>query len=482
MARLSEQQALEICILRSIEQSADNGGLWAAADAKEATREARDLTGHGTSFSDLLSRRARWAIDQIAQRSPDQAIRIKEPKWPAVAAWVLCACAFAAGGATDYLASKQQVDVVEASLLGLILWNLVVFLLVLISFLRTALHSGRKPPGLRGEAISKQRFKSALGFRVERARPWMAVCRDNWVMLSEPLNSTRTKIAFHAAAMFFAAGVMAAMYSRGLLTQYRPGVPDSTWLDIKLTQQVFNIIMAPGSWLFGLQIPDIQAVAEKRASGDTLGLAQTLFHLHAASLIVWVMLPRLVLVFVNALNRWRLRRAFPLPLNAAYFTALRAAWRGQMIAVVIVPFRYELTQQIRANLQKMLERIYGMSVDITIEQPVQMGQDPKDWKRAIHKEGHLAVFPVFNVVATAEANAHGALLNQLRAVVEPETPVVPIVDTTGLPPDNDERLRSRQRQWRQILDKVRAEPLFLNLGRGDERELSTFQSRLNRDE
>lgn len=275
---------------------------------------------------------------------------------------------------------------------------------------------------------------------------------------------------------------MAMLYSRGLPTQYHPGVSGSTWLDIKQTQQIFSIIVTPGACLFGLQIPDVQVVADMRAAGDSLGLARALFHLHAASLIVWVLLPRLLLVFVNALNRWRLRRAFPLPLNAAYFTALRAAWRGQRIAVVIVPFRYEMTPQVRANLQNMLERTYGMAVDIAIQQSVLMGVDPKDWKRAINKEGQVAVFPVFNVVATAEANTHGALLNQLRAAVEAETPVVPIVDTAALPPSNDERLRSRQRQWRQILDKVGAEPLFLDLGRGDERDLSTFQSRLNRDE
>ncbi|MBK6851960.1 MAG: DUF2868 domain-containing protein [Burkholderiales bacterium] len=482
MARLSEHQALEICVLRCIEQSADNGGLWAPADAKEATQQAIELTGHSTSFCDLLSRRAQWAIDRIAQRSPDRAIRLREPKWPALAAWALCVFALVVGCMTDYLTSKQEVNVIEFSLLGLILWNLLVFTLVFFSFVLTALPGGTKPPGWLNEMIAKLRFSSALGFRVKRKRPWLTACQHNWVQLSNGLTSARTKIAFHAAAICFAAGVVAMLYTRGLPTQYHPGVPGSTWLDIKLTQQVFSFIVTPGAWLFGLQVPDVQAVADMRASGDNLGLTRALFHLHAASVIVWVLLPRSALVIFNSLHLWRLSRAFPLPLNAAYFTALRAAWRGQRIAVVVVPFRYEMTPQVKANLHRMLERTYGMSVEIAMLQSVLMGNDLWDWKRAINKEGHVAVLPVFNATATAEGNTHGALLKLLRAAIEAETPVIPIVDTSAFPLGNDERLRSRQIQWRQILDKVRADPLFLDLGRGDETDLSTFQSRLNRDE
>ncbi|PZP30737.1 MAG: hypothetical protein DI603_14550 [Roseateles depolymerans] len=482
MERLSEKQALEVCVVRGIEQSGENGGLWTGIDAKEATRVALDLTGRDAGFSTMLSRRAEWAISHIAKRTPDKAIRLKEPTLPAVAAWILCAIAFFVGYMTDYLASKQQVDVVEYRLLGLIVWNVAIFLGVFFNFALKVLPGDRKPPGLISEAIAKLRFKSALGFSNMRRHPWMTACQDRWIQLSHALTITRTNITFHAAAICFAIGVVASLYLRGLPTQYIPGVAGSTWLDIKHIQKIFNFIVTPGAELFGLEIPDVQVVANMQASGDNLGLARALFHLHAASLIVWVLIPRAFLIIVNAVDRWRLRRAFPLPLNAAYFTALRSAWRGQKIAVAIVPFRYDMTPQVKSNLQRMLERIYGMSVEIEIHQSVLMGDDPNDWKRALNKDGHVAVFPVFNVVATAEADTHGVLLKKVRSAVEPETPVVPIVDTTAFPAVDDKRLRSRQLQWRQILDRVRAEPLFLDLGRADDADLSNFQRRLNRDE
>lgn len=469
-------------MLRSIEQAADNGGLWSAADAKEATQEARDLTGAGASFQDLLARRAQWAMAQIAQRFPDKAIQLRKPKWPGAAAWGLCALAFVAGCMTDYLASRQQVQVIEYSLLGLIAWNLFVFLWTFASSVQSALSGGRNQPGLFNEWLARLRFKSAIEWGAsQRKRPWLKACQDNWIQLSQPLTSARMKIAFHSAAICFAMGVVAMLYLRGLPTEYSPGMAGSTWLDVRLMQRLFTLVMSPGAWLFGLAMPDLGAVGELRGSGDALNLARILFHLHAASVFVWVLLPRLVLVLVNALHRWRLRRSFSMPLNAAYFTALRAAWRGQKIAVVVVPFRYEMTAQGKATLQKMLERTYGMSVEIDIQPAVQMGDDAKDWKRAINKAGHVAVFTVFNVVATAEPNAHGVLLTQLRAAVEAETPVLALVDTGAFPPGNEERLRSRQRQWRQVLDKLRAEPLFLDLQRSDDPQLASFQKRLNSD-
>lgn len=481
MTRLSEHQALEICILRSIEQAADNGGLWSVADAKEATQEARDLTGAGASFSDLLARRAQWAMNLIAQRTPAKAVQLREPKWPGLAASGLCAVAFLAGCMTDYLSPRQQVQVIEYSLLGLILWNLFVYLWTVVSAVQAASSGGRKPAGLFNEWMAKLRFRSALQSGAQRKRPWLMACEESWVQLARPLTGARMKIAFHMAAICFAAGVVTMLYLRGLPTEYRPGVAGSTWLDIRLMQQLFTLIMTPGAWLFGLQMPEIAAVDQVLASGDGLSLARALFHLHAASVFAWVLLPRSVLVLASALHRWQLRRSFPLPLNAAYFTALRAAWRGQKIAVVVVPFRYEMTSQGKATLQRMLERTYGMSVEIDIQPSVQMGDDAKDWKRVINKAGHVAVFTVFNVVATAESNTHGVLLTRLRAVVEAETPVLAIVDTGAFPAGNEERLRSRQRQWRQILDKVRAEPLFLNLQSGDDPQLASFQKRLNSD-
>ncbi|MBH9553950.1 DUF2868 domain-containing protein [Inhella gelatinilytica] len=482
MARLSEQEALAICVVRSIEQSAQSSGLWTKTEATKATQAALDLTGARASFSEMLARRAQWAINHLAQRSPEQALRIKDPKWLGAAAWLLCAAAFLAGCATDHLASGKQVNVVEYSLVGLFLWNFFVYFFVLDGLARTLLLGAPRSPSVISESIAKLRFRSALKISGQRTRGWLLACQERWIQLSRTLSTCRTNAAFHGAAVCFALGVLAMLYWRGLPTQYQASVAGSTWLDIEVTYQVFTFIVTPGARLFGLQIPSPEDVATLHANANSLELARGLFHLHAASLAVWVLIPRTLLALISLINLWRLRRAFPLPITAAYFTALRSVWRGQKIAVAIVPFRYEMSQQARLNLQKMLERGFGLSVDISIQQPVLMGDNPADWKQSLNKQGHVAVIPVFNVAATAESNAHGVFLTRLRSAIDAETPLVPIVDTAAFTQEDPRRLPERQAQWRRILDKVHTEPLFLDLESGTEGDISTFQNRMNRDD
>ena len=130
----------------------------------------------------------------------------------------------------------------------------------------------------------------------------------------------------------------------------------------------------------------------------------------------------------------------------------------------------------------MLERIYGLAVDISVEPAVLMADDSTDWKKAINREGHVAVMVIFNLAATAEADAHGALLKALRRGIDNGVPIVPIVDTGAFRQDDPERLRQRCKQWRQTLDKMKFKPLFLDLHRAGADDLKLLNQRLNHDD
>ena len=130
----------------------------------------------------------------------------------------------------------------------------------------------------------------------------------------------------------------------------------------------------------------------------------------------------------------------------------------------------------------MLQRIYGLAVDITVDQPVLMGNDATDWKNPVKREGHVAVMVIFNLAATAEADTHGALLQALRKAIDDGTPVVPIVDTGAFRQDDPERFRQRCNQWRQTLDTMKFKPLFLDLHKAADDDLKMLNDRLNHDE
>ena len=62
---LTEHQAQQVTLVRILEQSQNNGSVWSASDAKEATRAAMDLVGTKGSFTEFVARRAEWALEEI---------------------------------------------------------------------------------------------------------------------------------------------------------------------------------------------------------------------------------------------------------------------------------------------------------------------------------------------------------------------------------------------------------------------------------
>lgn len=477
--RLSEEQALAICVLRSMEQTPGGSAAWRPSDAEEATQEALALQGRGASFAEFLAQRARWALGTLKQRGGPHAFSLHTPAWPRVAAGLLCVLALVAGCMADYLETRQAVKFLEFHLLGLIAWNLMVYGFTLLGWL-WALRPG-KPPVDQGPStwFAKRWLASALPDDAARQAPWFKACQAQWASLAAPLAATRLGLALHAAAIAFALGLVLTMYARGLPLQYSSAVVSSTWLSAGQIETLFWVVMSPGAQLLGLSLPRLQDLASAQDAATLLNLARQLFHLHAAAVLVWVLLPRLALWGLLALQRWHRQRHFALPLHAPYFTTLRAAWRRQDLAVAVVPFRYELTPTVEATLNGLMQQVWGQAAKVVTRAPVLMGEDAQDWKRALGQDGHVAVIVVFNATATAEAGLHAELMKSVRQAVPRETPVVALVDTAGFAEGQSERLESRRQQWRRVLDAVQARPLFLNLERLSEADQQQLQQRLN---
>lgn len=479
---LTESQAQKVVFVRALEQAQDNGGLWTSDDAVEATRATKALLGTRVSFAEYLARRAQWALDAIRARSPGQLAELHPPRWPYLAAWLLIFFSLLSGFATDYLASAQHINIVEVPLVLLIGWNLLIFVWFGLGWLLRLVRRGDSPPGPVSGLLSQWRTWESTGFKRAGKIPWMTGFVKDWRQLSGPINAARFKIVINLAALCFTLGALSSLVFRGFAKEYRAGW-ESTYAFVNgdLLHTIVSWVLTPGSWLLTLPIPDAQHIAGLRMPESTGEVAQTWIWLYGASVLMWVVLPRLCLVALNVLVRWRLRRAFPLSLRGAYFTALRAAWQDQHMGVVVVPFRYELSPDLRSHLAQILKRIFGLAVTISVEKGVVMGPDATDWQAAIHREGQVAVIVVFSLTATAEADAHGALLQHLRKSIESATPIIPIVDTSAYRQDDLARFRQRCNQWRQILDKLSFKPLFLDLQNTSDDDLMQLQTRLNHD-
>ena len=485
---LTEHQAQQITLVRVLEQTQANGSVWTADDAREATRAARELVGTQSTFAGFVARRAQWVQEEISRRTPDRAIALRPPRWPFLAAQVLAVFALAGGFMTDLLATNLmhpgQINVIELPLVLLIVWNLTFFAWFFVKWVLRLFQRGRPPTGPLIDLFGRWRASESLGFGGKPRRPWLDVFKRDWSQLSAPVNTARLKMAANLASALFTLGAVAHLIYRAAVDHYTASWKTTLTSSIDATSvhAFISWVLAPGSFLLNRPIPDAQHIESLRMPPSLGEGAENWIWLYFGSVLAWVVVPRLWLVVLNTFDRWRMCRNFSLPMTATYFTTLRAAWRGQRIGVSVVPFRYELSPALRGNLAGMLQRIYGLAVDITIDQPVLMGSDATDWKNPVKREGHVAVMVIFNLAATAEADTHGALLKALRKAIDHGTPVVPIVDTGAFRQDDPERFRQRCNQWRRTLDTMKIKPLFLDLHKAADVDLKILNDRLNHDE
>lgn len=478
---LSESQAQRIVLVRALEQSRDGSKLWSASDAKEATRAVGELVSAKAPFAAFVARRAELVLEDTGKRlPPGQTIALCTSSSLGWLAWALAVLSLCGGFMVDHLSAGHRVHVLEPSLVLLIVWNLIVFAWLSVAWLARRMRQHGSTGCSLIEWAGRWCARMAIRQSIRREQAWVAEFLEEWGRLSEPLNVVRVKLTMHLAALSFAVGATTSLFVRGLFKEYRAGWETTfSFVNGEVIHTLVSWALLPGALLLRQPIPDARHIDALRFPESQGEVAGPWIALYAGSILAWVILPRLYLVLLNATVHWHWRRAFPLSLKGAYFTNLRAAWQGQAIRVVAVPFRYELSADLRGNLERVLERVYGVSVTVAVEPAVLMGEDAADWKQAVDSLGYVAVLVVFSLAATAERDAHGALLRHLSKRVGRSTPIVPIVDTGSYPQVDRERFRQRCSQWRQILDSVGAKPLFLDLHKVSEEDLKALETRLN---
>ncbi|MBK7457534.1 MAG: DUF2868 domain-containing protein [Betaproteobacteria bacterium] len=133
----------------------------------------------------------------------------------------------------------------------------------------------------------------------------------------------------HLAAAALAAGLVAGLYLRGLVLDFRAGW-QSTFLDAATVQTVLATLLAPAVPATGIALPDAAALEALRVGpqGAASASAAPWIHLYAAMLALFVVAPRLALaVWAAARSRW-LARHVALPKDDPYFQRLLREHRG----------------------------------------------------------------------------------------------------------------------------------------------------------
>jgi hypothetical protein len=455
-----ETTARQVLMLRAFESAAPDSPLWTAEDRGWATRLTRTTLEPTATPEQFVIERARHAVERLAPRDARvaRALTARVGGTP----WLLLAVlgGLLVGLLIDTLGNSQPINLLAPPVWGVIAWSLLIYLLLALrlvfqpmaksGWLRRLVQSFWTPP----------RDRSEGGLHAYRLA---------WVELNAPRAAARAAVMLHVAAAALAAGLIAGMYLRGLVLDYRAGW-QSTFLDAPIVHDALQPLLAPATAVTGITIPSVETLAAQRVGPDGKGNADAApwIHLYAAMLVLFVGAPRLLLALVAAIQAWWLARRWTLPWQDAYFQRLMREHRIGQARILVVPHATALAAQVGLNVRQMLAPTFGDELEISIAATVPYGEE--DAMPAASPDAKSAVaarLALFDLGATPEAETHGRLLAQLRA---DDVPLVVLVDEAAFArrfATMPARIAERRALWQHFAERQQLPWLALDLEHPD---------------
>lgn len=458
---MTETDACRVLLVRAFE--APLQPPWTSADRDAVDLETARSLGVSAPPEQLIAHRATLAVQRLSLREPavDALLgAVQAPRWIVAA---LLGAAFVAGATLDALTSAQRIDLLAPPLLGVLAWNLIVYLLLAG---RAVIGRGGVTPWRRTLSSAVWRLATRTLPKVSRASPPLARFTADWIDASAPLQAARAAALLHAAAAAFAVGALAALYLRGLGFELRAGW-QSTFLDADAVHRLLTIVLAPAAHLVGLALPGTDDIARLRWPPGRGENAALWIHLYAITIGMLVVLPRLALAEGARRRARRLAEDFTLPLSEPYFQRLLPREAGARLDVQVLPFNLHGAADLQAGLAEVLGETLGLAVRPVVTATIVEGEE--------HRPGPMAAAPalpvsvaLFAATATPERETHAAFVRRLQARAGAGVRVLALVDESGFRRrftglEGEKRLQQRREAWRRLLDECGCQVVFADL-------------------
>ncbi|WP_162935684.1 DUF2868 domain-containing protein [Tsuneonella amylolytica] len=485
---MTEDEARQVELVRAIELEDRDGLLFTREDRDQADARARVAVGGGTgrrADARFVAARADFATTRIATRHPGIAGLLEKGRWTRWLAILLPLVALAAGLLANEFGTAKRLDLLAVPLLGTIAWNLLVYLWLAGTALTGRGHVSAVPlADLAGRANHAGRREFEAGTPIDRAA---LAFRRRWAALTAPLASARTARTLHLGAALFAAGLIAGIYGRALVTEYRAGW-ESTFLSAPAVHALLSTVLGPASALTGVAIPGVPGIEAMRWTGPQAGAlgggvnAGPWIHLYTVTMAALVIVPRLALTAWQGARALRLARTLPVAgRDNFYVRRLLRASGGRAGAVRVTPYAAKPGEETRRRLASALRAALGDSAEVRFDEDVAYGAE----------DGWLAAHPpapdddyhvlLFTLAATPEAENHGALARQIADALRrdhPGTVLAAIIDESGYrahfagQAGLEERVAQRLAAWRAVLGEAGVTPLGIDLSDSPDGDLA----------
>jgi hypothetical protein len=477
---MRETDLRPVLLVKAIEEADPDATLLPLADRAAAARDARrEAPPPGPLRLDegmlppagerLLALRARRLLTQLAVRHPfiDDIAAFAPGKWLWTA---LCILALCAGLVLSALDGSHRINVLAFPLWGVVLWNLVVYLVVLFSWTRKRASRGRFLPEwiartLMGRASAL--VAKARRFHAPLAQALMRFASE-WQEAARPAMAARVVAMFHGAAALLGLGLIAGFYVRGIALDYRAGW-ESTFLDAGAARSVLIVLYAPASVITGIPIPDaahLEAIRWRGARGGEN--AAPWIHLLAATTFIYVVVPRLLLSLLGAIAAARAARTVRLPASMVRYFGRAFREAGVMVeggALRVIPYAYEPSPE---SIERLRAR-FGDAV-IDLRGAVAYGREETVASAIADGEMPGSVALLFTSAATPEEDSHGRVIDSAREAARVRsTSLQAIVDegaySARMGADLAPRVDERRRAWSRLISAHGLDASFVDLAK-----------------
>jgi hypothetical protein len=469
---MDETSALAVTAVRAIETSDRDRTLWSDADRAWASRAAAEVVGERAAPEAFVARRAELALERLGERHRAIPSTLAAFRWRGWITPVVLVVAFIAGVAIDEVGGSGRINILAPPVLGILAWNLAVYLFLAARAALSALHPSASATGPLRNALAKLAGAAPRAPRLAGDSPLgsaLAAFAADWGRRAAPLYAARAARILHVAAAVFAAGVIAGLWLRGLAFEYRASW-QSTFLDAPQVHAILSVALAPGAALTGLPIPDVAHVASIRsATADGGENAARWIYLYAATILALVIVPRLLLALVDGWIERRRAASFVMPAGDPYFRRVLRGFREGPGAVCVVPYSFTAPDASQAGLRDVVTRLFGPRARLVVTPPVRYGAEDALAADLVPADASLLV-ALFNATATPEPESHGAFVDSLQLRAGAERECIAMVDESAFRerwPEDESRLADRQRAWREVLAATRAPAVFIHLARPD---------------
>ncbi len=455
---MNEDSARAVTLLQAFETAQPPSPGWRDEDRAWATRLAMQDGAAGVDA--FIARRAHHAMQRLAPREPAAAQWLARRLWRSRwIAWAVLA-GLLLGVLADSIGSSQRINLLAPPLWAVLAWNAVVYLVLLGHALARLLMRKTRPGSLVMLTQRVMRLRARLpgagsvSTSASGSAPALQLFARLWLRLSAALSAARAATLLHAAAAALALGLIAGMYLRGLVLDYRASW-ESTFLSADAAHAALAFVLAPAVAVSGIALPDaavFEALRSVHGSAVAGASAAPWIHLLALTLMLFVVAPRTLLALVGALrSRWLARR-FALPMGDAYFQRLARLQHGDVARVVVLPYASTPNAQAALGLQAVLGPALGDGLKLRIAPTAAFGaEDDVGGAGTSLDAGTTLVVALFDLSATPEAESQGRFVQQLAARAPAGAATIVLVDEAAFKQrfsGDPMRLTQRRDAWR----------------------------------